>query len=231
MNDEKDTKVKNMTDEELIQDYINRLSSEDDKVQKALVTTTTATINKGKLLNELKPVVERNGLVWQEILEKELPFISPKDDQRCRRLALNIDLTKYPNLAYLPVDTLNKIIQKITGIKSLETIFDDGCVDLRIELTSPELIHAFKKDVQTMLSKDSGNAKSEQIQLIELINKSRNSLIKKLKSYTNKNKKSDLKNNKPSEALKNLIDDLNTFYTKITGDQIEDKTEFLAEAA
>jgi uncharacterized FAD-dependent dehydrogenase len=82
-----------------------------------------------------------------------------------------------------------------------------------------------------MLSKDSGNAKSEQIQLIELINKSRNSLIKKLKSYTNKNKKSDLKNNKPSEALKNLIDDLNTFYTKITGDQIEDKTEFLAEAA
>jgi len=94
MDDEKDLKVKNMTDEELIQEFKSQLLNEDYKEQKALVTTTTAAINKGKVLNKLKHVVERNGFSWSEFIKKELLFISPKEDQRCRRLALNGSVVK-----------------------------------------------------------------------------------------------------------------------------------------
>lgn len=233
MDEGKETNVKNITDEQLIQDYKNELLHEDDKEQKALVTVTTAAINKGKTLNKLKPLVERNGFSWSEFLEKELSFINKKQDQRYRRLAINIDVIKYPNLALLPMDTLSEIIKKTNAIKSLETVFDDGCVDLKTALTSPELIHAFKKDVQEMLSKDSdsGDAKSEQAKLVELINKSKKTLINKLDSYKSENKKLDLKNNKPAEALKLLIDELNKVYIKITEEKTEDKIESLSIAA
>ena len=219
-----------------IEDFTQCIRNEYFNEQSALGTATTSAVNIGQWLISLNALVTLDNAEWGKYREANLPFIDERQDQRYRSLAKNVDLKRYPNLAYVSMNGLTCIVRAAKSLANgdktkkvtVAEVFNHYDVNLEENLTMPDALLAFKSDVQAMLSKikESKDKKAAEsnpaAKLRKFIEKTKNKLIDEINTFIDENEDSDLLNTEPVQELKLLINEIDNIFKGLEDNNTKD---------
>jgi hypothetical protein len=139
--------------------YLNLLIATGTKSEAYIVFGTQ--LRKIKKLRKKKKNKNRK---WLEYLQYQFPQFDKRTCQRCMELSKRIDLTSYPDLKFLTLNTLKELVDKIKDENIGEQLTKYlGFSDLQYVTsnTNAKSISEFKKEVDDFLSSFSGGWSSE----------------------------------------------------------------------